>query len=175
MKNHTESSKVHVGHQAAKPWGWWTFIKSRQWKNSIPNQNIQPWCHLSPELEQSQVPPVTLRTPHTIWGGKLSTTVLGTHLFRKWIFPRNCSFAEQHRTHQVLGVLLCISSHGSEGPARLMGFLLTALCAQAAHRHHGGSREVYLTMENREYHRRHKVQGGKGRDPYSKEYNLKRV
>lgn len=45
---------------------------------------------------------MTLRTPHIIWGGRLPTTVLGTHLLRKWIFLRNCPFAEQHRTH-VLG------------------------------------------------------------------------
>lgn len=70
MKTHTESSKMHIGNQAAKPW-WWTYIKSRQWKNSIQNQNIQPWCHLSPELEQSQVSSVTPRTSHTMWGGKL--------------------------------------------------------------------------------------------------------
>lgn len=118
---------------------------------------------------------VTLRTPHTLWGGELPTAVLGMHLLRKWIFPGNSSFAEQHRTHQVLGVLLCVSCQDPEGPARLMGFLLTALWSQAAHRHHRGSREVYLTMENRECRQTHKVQQEKGRDLYSKEYNLKRV
>lgn len=55
MKNHTESSKMHKGHQATKPWGQWRYIKSKQWKNSIENQNIQPWCHLGPELEQAQL------------------------------------------------------------------------------------------------------------------------
>lgn len=48
---------------------------------------------------------VTLRTPHTIWGGELPTAVLGMHLLRTWIFPGNSSLAEQHRTHQVLGGL----------------------------------------------------------------------
>lgn len=109
MKNHTESSKMHKGHQAAKPWGRWTSTKSRQWKNSIENQNIQPWCHLGPELEQAQLSSWH-RTPHAPWGGELPTAVLEMHLLRKWIFPGNFSFAEQHRSHQVLGVLLCGSS-----------------------------------------------------------------
>lgn len=150
MKNHTESSKMHVGQQAAKPRGWWTSIKSRQWKNSISKPehpalvSSEPWTGVVTGLISD-----TWDTTHPIWGGQLPTTALGTHLLRKWIFPRNCSFVEQHRTHQVLGVLLCISSHGPEGLARLMGFLLTALWVQAAHTHHRGSRELHLTMENK--------------------------
>lgn len=107
----------------------------------------EPWTGAATGLT------VTLGTPHTLWGGELPTTVLGMHLLRTQIFPRNFSFSEQHRTHQVLGVLLCVSSQGPEGPARLMGFLLTSQGmppdAQSA--------------------------GEKGRHPYSKEYNLKRV
>lgn len=135
-----------------------------------------PWCHLSPEHGAvTGLISDTLRTLHTIWGVRLPTTILGMHLLRKWIFPRNSSFAEQHRTHQMLGVFLWVLSHGPERPERLMDFLLTALGFQAAHRHQRGSREVHSTMENREYHQMHKVQGEKGRDLWSKEYNLKRV
>lgn len=68
MKNHTETRKMHVGQQAAKLWGWWTYIKSRQWKNSIQNLNIHPGVTWALNTEQSQGSSVTLLGHFTPYG-----------------------------------------------------------------------------------------------------------
>lgn len=121
MKNHTETSKTHIGCKAAELERQCACIKSMQWKASVQNQNRHYLYHLSPEHGAVKFPPISLlsdnlRTFHIIWGVKIHVTILGTCLANN-----DFSLAILHLqgSTEAQNLALHVASRDPEGPVRL--------------------------------------------------------